>query len=237
LTFNADKDDLPPLAPLDMQAEESATLDSWSPPTPESIPFNTRSETVSPTYLQPTTGNAPSVSLMGLLREDHPLPSLFITGGRNLLQRINETDAFASLRDTGEVDIHYPFGLQQEWQLAKWLASAPLSQVDINKFLQLDYVSNYSLFLQNILILVCQIQKQPPSFTSAQDLINWVEVLPEVPHWSYQTIVIPGYKTKNPMTLFWHDGLEVIAHLFANPVFAHCMEFSPYALFDQEDCI
>ncbi|KIM88976.1 hypothetical protein PILCRDRAFT_61652 [Piloderma croceum F 1598] len=157
---------------------------------------------------------------MGLLREDHPSPSLFITGERNLLQRIDETDTFASLRDTGEVDVHYPFASRQEWQLAKWLASAPLSRVDINKFLQLDYI-----------------QQQPPSFTSAQDLINRVEVLPEVPRWSYQTIVIPSYKTKSPMTLFWRDGLEVVAHLFANPVFAHCMEFSPYALFEKEDRI
>ena len=39
------------------------------------------------------------------------------------------------------------------------------------------------------------------------------------------------------MTLFWQDGLEVITHLFANPVFTHCMETTPYAIYDCEGCI
>jgi hypothetical protein len=39
------------------------------------------------------------------------------------------------------------------------------------------------------------------------------------------------------MTLFWRDGLEVVAHLFANPVFAHCMETTPYILLERKECI
>jgi hypothetical protein len=61
-----------------------------------------------------------------------------------------------------------------------------------------------------------------------------VEQLPDVPRWHHQTISIPGYQTKEPITLYWHDGLEVIKHLFSNPVFAHCMELDPYKLIDQE---
>jgi hypothetical protein len=36
------------------------------------------------------------------------------------------------------------------------------------------------------------------------------------------------------MMLFWRDGLEVIKHLFANPIFANSMETTPYKLFEQE---
>lgn len=32
------------------------------------------------------------------------------------------------------------------------------------------------------------------------------------------------------MVLYWRDGLEVIASLFANPVFANSMEYTPYRL-------
>ena len=67
------------------------------------------------------------------------------------------------------------------------------------------------------------------------DLINRIEVLPDIPCWSHQTISIPGYKTKDPMTPFWQDGLVVAAHLFAHPVFAHCMETTPYVLSENEE--
>ena len=63
---------------------------------------------------------------------------------------------------------------------------------------------------------------------------GWVEKLPDVPQWQYQTISIPGYRTKEPITLYWHNVLEVIKHLFSNPVFAHCMEFDAYQLHDPE---
>jgi hypothetical protein len=36
------------------------------------------------------------------------------------------------------------------------------------------------------------------------------------------------------MTLYWRDGLEVIKHLFANPVFANCMETNPYQLLEAD---
>jgi len=36
------------------------------------------------------------------------------------------------------------------------------------------------------------------------------------------------------MTLYWCDGLEVVKYLFANPVFATCMEMTPYKLLDKE---
>lgn len=73
-----------------------------------------------------------------------------------------------------------------------------------------------------------------PSFATAKDLRNRIEQLPPVPEWHHQDLTIPGYQTKDPMTLFWRDGLEVVKHLFANPVFANCMEFDAYKLLDND---
>lgn len=36
------------------------------------------------------------------------------------------------------------------------------------------------------------------------------------------------------MVLYWRDGLEVVAELFANPIFATCLETTPYKLYDEE---
>lgn len=35
--------------------------------------------------------------------------------------------------------------------------------------------------------------------------------------------------------IYWRDGLEVVKHLFANPVFAPCMDFQPYREFEGPD--
>lgn len=35
------------------------------------------------------------------------------------------------------------------------------------------------------------------------------------------------------MILYWRDGLEVLEHLFANPIFALSMETTPYELLDE----
>src|ERR1700692_2501027 len=68
--------------------------------------------------------------------------------------------------------------------------------------------------------LLYQVREHMLSFTSPQDLQNRVECLPDVPRWSHQTIILPGFWTKDPMTLYWRDSLEVVKYLFANPVFA-----------------
>lgn len=72
------------------------------------------------------------------------------------------------------------------------------------------------------------------TFTSSEDLRNRIESLPAVPTWRHQEISIPGYTTKEPMVLYWRNGLEVVAELFANPIFAACLETTPYKLYDKE---
>lgn len=74
----------------------------------------------------------------------------------------------------------------------------------------------------------------PPSFQTAQDLRNRIEHLPPVPEWCHQEIKIDGFRTKEPMVLYWRDGLQLIGQLFANPVFSKCMGYDAYQLVDPE---
>lgn len=32
--------------------------------------------------------------------------------------------------------------------------------------------------------------------------------------------------------LYWRDGLEVVEHLFSNPAFADCIDYTPYQEFE-----
>ena len=42
-----------------------------------------------------------------------------------------------------------------------------------------------------------------------------------------------SYKTKFPLILYWRDRLEVIKHLFSNPVFAQSIDLVPYREYEQ----
>ena len=73
-----------------------------------------------------------------------------------------------------------------------------------------------------------------PSFQSAREIQSRIEGLPDVPGWSYQTLVISNYQTKDPITLYWRDGLEIVKSIFSNPVFTGCIELNPYKLVEEE---
>jgi len=59
-----------------------------------------------------------------------------------------------------------------------------------------------------------------------------VEALPKVPEWKHKTIKLKNYETQTPMVLYYREGLDVVKHLFANPVFAQCLELHPYQLYE-----
>ncbi|KIJ59743.1 hypothetical protein HYDPIDRAFT_32958 [Hydnomerulius pinastri MD-312] len=128
-------------------------------------------------------------------------------GGLNHLQWMDR-DVHANDR---EENVYFPFASASEWELANWLSSSALSQNEINQYLRLQ---------RNI--------DQPVSFNTAKDLRARIEGLPEVPRWRCQEIKIGSYKTKSPLMLYWRDGLEVIKYLFSNPVFAQCIDLTPY---------
>lgn len=58
--------------------------------------------------------------------------------------------------------------------------------------------------------------------------MNRIENLPNVPKWQHIEITLDGYLTKEPMVLYWRDGLEVVKSLFSNPIFARSLDLSPY---------
>ena len=55
-----------------------------------------------------------------------------------------------------------------------------------------------------------------------------------MPCWHFQEIKVGPYRTQEPIMLYWQDGLEVVKHLFSNPVFASSMDFDPYHDYDYE---
>ncbi|KAI6105053.1 hypothetical protein EDD16DRAFT_1634110 [Pisolithus croceorrhizus] len=145
----------------------------------------------------------------------HPNPPASRTGGMNLLQRM-EMDQHAPIRNSENV--YFPFASKSEWELADWLSSSALSQKDIDTYLHLE---------RNTIL--------PVSFKNAKDLCSRIESLPDVPRWRYQEIKVENYQTKSPIILYWRDGLEVVEHLFSNPVFAQCMDISPYKEFEGQE--
>ncbi|KAG1897602.1 uncharacterized protein F5891DRAFT_1129890 [Suillus fuscotomentosus] len=115
-------------------------------------------------------------------------------------------------------NVYYPFADREEWELAKFL-SDNLNQGQITRFLKLLWVKSET--------------RKPLAYKSAQQMFTFMDALPKGPKWRCTTIHTKGYITTHPVHLIWHDALEVMWHIFGNPVFANDMEFDPYKIQDQ----
>lgn len=61
--------------------------------------------------------------------------------------------------------------------------------------------------------------------------MSFLDAVPKGPTWHCTRIHTEGYKTKDPVYLFWRDALEVTREIFRIPVFGQHMEYDPYQLF------
>ena len=141
-----------------------------------------------------------------------------------------DQDQFAHIRDSENV--YYPFASKSEWEFANWLSSGSLSQKEINLYLHSQYVGAYLSDAERLLTSE-QNKEHPVSFRTAKDLRARIESLPDIPRWRSQEIKVGPYSTKSPLVLYWRDGLEVVKHLFSNPVFASCIDFDPYREYEK----
>lgn len=74
--------------------------------------------------------------------------------------------------------------------------------------------------------------RQPLSFKNAKQLFTFMDALPVAPRWKCTPIHTDGYTTTHPVNLIWRDALEVVHHIFGNPIFANHMEYDPYEIKD-----
>ena len=54
-----------------------------------------------------------------------------------------------------------------------------------------------------------------------------IESLPSPPRWKEVEVGIKGGTTKDPLTLFYRDGLECFKFLFGNPLFLDHIDYVP----------
>ncbi|KAG1840202.1 hypothetical protein DFJ58DRAFT_845463 [Suillus subalutaceus] len=117
--------------------------------------------------------------------------------------------------DTSMVSInpYYPFPDEGEWELGRFLAKN-LTQTQITKFLKLRWFDTPD--------------RTKPSFTTKDNLLDWMDSLPSFTLWKVSKLEFKGYKTVHPVELIWHDALEVVKQLFSDPTFANNMTFHPH---------
>ena len=72
-----------------------------------------------------------------------------------------------------------------------------------------------------------QVKHRPLSFSSAREMRARIEHLPSPPRWKEVEVSIEGGTTKDPLTLYYRDGLQCFEFLFGNPLFLDHMEYVP----------
>lgn len=83
--------------------------------------------------------------------------------------------------------------------------------------------------------MTIQIQQLSLSFTTAKTLRGRMDQLPKGPEWKMQDILMDGYRTVKPVTLFYRDPLECIQALLQNPIFEGKWAFTPQRIYDNLD--
>ena len=72
-----------------------------------------------------------------------------------------------------------------------------------------------------------QVKRRPLSVFSAREMRARIENLPSPPCWKEVEVSVEGGTTKDPLTLYYRDGLECFKFLFGNPLFQDHMEYVP----------
>ena len=72
-----------------------------------------------------------------------------------------------------------------------------------------------------------QVRRRPLSFTSAQEMRARIEILPGPPAWKEMEVHVEGGTTRDPLTLYYRDGLECFKHIFGCPLYDKYMDFVP----------
>ena len=62
-----------------------------------------------------------------------------------------------------------------------------------------------------------------------------MDAIPKGLNWRCTTIHFEGYKTRDPIQLYWRDALEVVREIFGNPIFSQHMEYDPYTILDGDE--
>ncbi|KAG1796197.1 uncharacterized protein BJ212DRAFT_1206414, partial [Suillus subaureus] len=119
-----------------------------------------------------------------------------------------------------------PFHDEGEWDLARFLVGN-LNQTQINKFLKLKWVGDSKHYLAGLTLPSQFNTCSKPSFTSKDQLLDWVDTLPCFAEWKVSCLEFTGYKTTHPIQLIWCNALEVVKQLFSDPVFANHITFQP----------
>ena len=141
-----------------------------------------------------------------------------------------------------------PFANEEEWELARWLMSAGVSQAKVDEFLKLPIVS---AIIQVNLHYLCGSQKTQkrtkPSYHNKRALLEKIDALPDVPGWTCEVFEITGdqvdirdasgkRKLTEEVELWRRDPVECIRELIGNPAFRKHMRFEPERVFTDAQC-
>ncbi|KAJ7051459.1 hypothetical protein C8F01DRAFT_999273 [Mycena amicta] len=134
---------------------------------------------------------------------------------------------FEQLRDSQRAKLEpwEPFKSLDEWELARWMVTAGLSQSKIDEFLKLKVIR------ENV----------KPSFHNNYSFLQYIDSLPSGPKWSCRPFVLTGDEVgldgqRKTMTVeLWHrDILECVAELLGDARLAN-QAYEPQRIFESMD--
>ncbi|KZS95108.1 hypothetical protein SISNIDRAFT_408960 [Sistotremastrum niveocremeum HHB9708] len=148
--------------------------------------------------------------------EEYPGAGAIVGVDGETFQHRFENDETEKDRETNP---YYPFKSEKEAELALLLDELELSAGAIDRILELEIVKDASL-----------------SFKTAEKMKELLAKLPPGPQWSWQVLEFPEFPTKEPIIVYYRDGLECLEALIADPQFASDLDVVPRKEYTDEKC-
>ncbi|KAH9922147.1 hypothetical protein B0H21DRAFT_841842 [Amylocystis lapponica] len=138
--------------------------------------------------------------------------------------------AFAKLQREKEEaggNLWLPFASKDEWELARWLTTAGVSQSAIDDFLKLPITRD----------------RTHPSFHNKRTFFQKIDTLPQGPAWSCESWEVTGDELNEKgepivetVELWKRNTVDCIQELIGNPAFKDNMQYAPEKLYAEEEC-
>ncbi|KAF9508474.1 hypothetical protein BS47DRAFT_1302834 [Hydnum rufescens UP504] len=111
-----------------------------------------------------------------------------------------------------------PWASEEEWAIVEWILSVHILQKAIDQFLKLQWVRKHS---------------EPLTFSTAKEVHEKVQSMPGGPPWKSTEITLKD-ALNEPQIVFHRDPIECTVHLFQNPKFEGCMDFTPKFVYNTD---
>lgn len=160
----------------------------------------------------------PDMSGNDIVADEYPGAAEIISQGPTLFAQIKETNEYRE-------SVAF-FSQQADFAECEFFVNSGLPMRKIDEYRELPSVCPW-FFMHNTILITPQVKNRPIPCPSAREMRARMERLPPTVPWEQCEIEVEGAITKEPLTLYYRDGLKCFLRLLAEPALSGHLDLIP----------